>query len=307
MPPRVWLSLVSLLVASALPAQTRTIAERLGYPANAKLLILHADDLAVAHSVNVASFDALDRGLISSASVMVPTPWLIEVGNYAKARPNHDLGLHLTVTSEWETYRWGSVASKDLVPSLHDPDGTFPRETRVVAARAAILEVEREIRAQIDRAIAVGIRPTHVDAHMGTLFSTPQLFATYVKVAREYRLPFLVRRSDLRTGPQSPVTAQDILVDTVITADGNTPRHRWAKFYLDAIANLKPGLSELLVHLGHDGEELQAVMVDHEPFGSAWRQRDYDVVRSAEFKQALKDNNVILVTWRELQKLMPPP
>src|SRR5918992_5811964 len=177
-------SIALLLLASALPAQTRTLAERLGHPAGAKLLILHADDLGVAHSVNAATFDALDRGAISSASVMVPTPWMTEVAAYARAHPNADLGLHLTLTSEWETYRWGSVESKDKVPSLLDSVGTFPSEERRVAATAKPLEVEREIRAQIERALALGIRPTHVDSHMGALFTTPELFATYVKVAR---------------------------------------------------------------------------------------------------------------------------
>src|SRR5687768_1473047 len=100
-----WSSVILLLVASTLPAQRRTVAERLGHPANAKLLILHADDLGVAHSVNVASLDALDRGVISSASVMVPTPWIAEVAAYARAHPNADLGLHLTLNSEWQTYR----------------------------------------------------------------------------------------------------------------------------------------------------------------------------------------------------------
>ena len=307
MQPLLWSSLLSLLVVATLPAQTRTMAERLGYPANAKLLILHADDLAVAHSVNVASLSALDSGAISSGSVMVPTPWLAEVAAYARAHPNADLGLHLTITSEWETYRWGSVESKDKVSSLLDRDGTFPRETSVVATRATVAEVERELRAQIDRAIEVGIRPTHLDSHMGTLFSTPELLATYVKVARAYGLPFLALRGDRRTAPQPPLSIHDVLLDTLIAADVSTPRDQWAKFYLDAIANLKPGLSEMLVHLGHDDAELQAVMVNHEPYGSTWRQRDYDVVRSAEFKQALKVNNVILVTWRELQKLVQQP
>lgn len=307
MQPLLWSSLVSLVFASTLPAQTRTIAERLGHPATAKLLILHADDLAVAHSVNVASLNALDSGAISSASVMVPTPWLTEVAAYARAHPNADLGLHLTITSEWETYRWGSVASQDRVPSLLDRDGTFPRQTQVVATRATIPEVERELRAQIDRAIEVGIRPTHLDSHMGALFSTPELMATYVKVARDYRLPFLALRGDPRTAPQPPLSTQDVLLDTLIAADASTPRDQWAQFYLNAIANLKPGLTEMLVHLGHDDAELRAVMVDHEPYGSTWRQRDYDVVRSAEFKKALKDNNVILVTWRQLQTLVLQP
>jgi predicted glycoside hydrolase/deacetylase ChbG (UPF0249 family) len=135
---RFWSSLATLLFASTaiVHAQTRTIAERLGYPANAKLLILHADDLGVAHSEDSASFDALDKGVISSASIMMPTPWVTEVARYFKAHPDADLGLHLTLTSEWETYRWGPVAPRDSVRSLLDEDGTFPRQVQTVMARA---------------------------------------------------------------------------------------------------------------------------------------------------------------------------
>jgi predicted glycoside hydrolase/deacetylase ChbG (UPF0249 family) len=296
-------SVVSLLFASTLSAQTKTIAERLGHPADSKLLILHADDLGAAHSVDMASFDALDKGAVSSASIMLPTPWITEVAAYARAHPNADLGLHLTLTSEWETYRWGSVESADKVSSLLDSAGTFPNDEKLVAAHAKPLEVEREIRAQINRALALGIRPTHLDSHMGSLFTTPELIATYVKVAHDYRLPFLALKGSPLTAPRAGLTAQDIVLDAVIIADREVPRDQWKEFYLKAIANLKPGLTEIIVHLGHDDTELQAVMVNHEPYGSAWRQRDYDVVTSPEFKKALRDNHVILVTWKELGKL----
>jgi predicted glycoside hydrolase/deacetylase ChbG (UPF0249 family) len=307
MQPLRWSSVVLLLLASTLPAQTRTIAERLGYPAGAKLLILHADDLGFAHSADAASFDALDRGVISSASVMVPTPWITEVAAYARAHPNADLGLHLTLTSEWQTYRWGSVESKDKVPSLLDSTGTFPSDVQPVAARAKPLEVERELRAQIERALALGIRPTHVDSHMGALFTTPELFATYVKVARDYRLPFLALKGDAPAGFRAVLSENDVLLDAVIVAGPDVPRDQWKAFYLNAIANLKPGLTEIIVHLGRDDAELQAVTVNHEPYGSAWRQRDYDVVTSPEFRKALQDHHVILVTWRDLQKVAQQP
>jgi predicted glycoside hydrolase/deacetylase ChbG (UPF0249 family) len=307
MHPLLWTSVVSFLVVSTLPAQTKTIAERLGHPADSKLLIIHADDLAVAHSVDVATFDALEKGAISSASVMVPSPWITEVAAYAKAHPNADLGLHLTLTSEWETYRWGSVAPVDKVQSLLDSAGTFPNDEKLVAARAKVVEVERELRAQVDRALALGIRPTHLDSHMGSLFTTPELIATYVKVARDYRLPFLALRGDPHAAPQPPLTDKDVLLDAVIIAGPEVPRDQWKAFYLKSIANLKPGLTEIIVHLGRDDSELQAVTVNHEPYGSAWRQRDYDVVTSPEFKKALQDNHVILVTWKELQKLAQQP
>ncbi len=294
----------STLVTIPLSAQTKTVAERLGLPRDTKLLILHADDLAVSHSVDIASLDALDKGAVSSASIMVPTPWLTEVATYAKAHPMADLGLHLTLTSEWETYRWGSVESKDKVSSLLDADGTFPRDGKPVGTRAKPAEVERELRAQIEKAMSLGIRPTHLDTHMGTAFTTPELTAIYVKIAREYRLPFLAPRTAPGAAAQPPFTENDVLLDAIIGIGTDVKPENWKQFYLNAIANLKPGLNEIIVHLGHDNAELQAVMVGHDAYGSAWRQRDYEVMNGAEFKQALKDHQVTVVTWRELGTLV---
>ena len=298
-----WSAALMLLFASSLAAQSRSVAERLGYPAETKLLILHADDLGVAHSVNAASFDALDKGAISSASIMIPTPWVGEVAAYARTHPNADLGLHLTLTSEWQTYRWGSVESKDKVQSLLDSTGTFPSETGPVTAKAKSVEAERELRAQVERALALGIHPTHLDSHMGALFTSNDLIATYIKVAHHYRLPFLAIRGNPPGVTTVPLSPNDVVLDNVIVASPDVPRDHWKEFYLNAIANLKPGLTEIIVHLGHDDAELQAVTVNHEPYGSAWRQRDYDVVTSPEFKKALEDNHVVLVRWRDLQTL----
>ena len=299
-------SLATLLLATTVNAQTRTIAERLGHPRDAKLLILHADDLGVAHSENAASFAALDSGGINSASIMMTTPWVTETAEYQKRNPNADFGLHLVLTSEWDTYRWGGVAPNDKTTSLHDPDGTMPRQVRTVATRAKVDEVERELRAQVDRAYAAGLKPTHVDSHMGALFSTPELFATYVKVARSYKLPFLAFIGAMNPAARAALQPGDIFPDTVFDA-GNTPKEQWKQFYLDALKNLKPGLTEILFHLGYDDAELRAVTVNKDAYGSGWRQRDYDVVMSPEWKQALKDNKIVLVTWRDIQKAMYGP
>jgi len=294
-------SIALILVASTLSAQQRNVAQKLGHPANAKLLILHADDLGVAHSVNAASLEALDKGAISSASFMIPTPWISEVAEYARAHPDADLGIHLTVTSEWDTYRWGSVLSKDQVPSLLDSSGTLSRDGSNIAKSPKPAEIEMELRAQLDRARALGIRTTHADSHMGILFTTPDLFAIYMKVARDYRIPFMVPRGDPR------ISSADAAVDTIIQAYPDVTAEKWKQFYLDAIHNLKPGVSEIIVHLGHDDAELKAVMVNHDPWGAAWRQRDYDVVMSPEFKKALKDNNIILVKWKDLYRAAQMP
>jgi len=296
---------IALVLVPSAPAQSKTIAERLGYPRDAKLLILHADDLAVAHSEDAASFDALDKNAITSASVMIPCPWLNEVAAYAKSHPDADLGLHLTLTSEWKTYRWGPVESKDKVPSLLDPSGYLWQDTPLAAGALKADEVEREIRAQIDRAIAMGIQPTHLDSHMGALLSRPDLFAVYVKVAREYKLPFLAF-----IAPSAPIELSSILsknnvvLDSVVIAGPPLQSGDWKAFYANAIRNLKPGITEIIVHLGYDDAELQAVMVDHVDYGAAWRQRDYDVVTSPDFKKLLEDNHVILIKWKDLKKLL---
>jgi predicted glycoside hydrolase/deacetylase ChbG (UPF0249 family) len=285
--------------------QNKTVAERLGYPPAAKLLIIHADDLAVAHSVDAASFDALNKNAVTSASIMVPCPWLTEVASYAKDHPDADLGLHLTLTSEWKVDRWGPVESKDKVTSLLDPSGYLWQETLLAARHLKPEEAEREIRAQIDHAIAVGIHPTHLDSHMGVLFSTPELFSVFVKVAHDYHLPFLaVRVTDERSKLLSLLSDKDIILDSLVMANTTVLPNEWQDFYLKAVKNLKPGLTEMIVHLGHDDAELQAVTVDHSDYGAAWRQRDYEVMISPEFKKVLQENNVILVKWKDLKKLV---
>jgi hypothetical protein len=236
---------------------------------------------------------------------MVPCPWLTEVADYAKAHPDADLGLHLTVTSEWKTYRWGPVASTDKVPSLLDSSGYLWDENAPATQHIKADEAEKEIRAQIEKAMAMGIHPTHVDSHMGEFFERPDLFAVYVKVAREYKLPFLAALT-----PNAPkelvslLSPKDVILDSVLMAFPEIKPAEWKNFYVNTIKNLKPGATELIVHLAHDDAEMQAVTVDHPDYGAAWRQRDYDVITSAEFKKALQDNHIILIHWSDLKKLI---
>ena len=221
--------------------------------------------------------------------------------------PTPTSACHLTLTSEMENLPLGSVASKDEVPqpprSLRD---LWPDTRLNPSALLKADEAEREIRAcQIERAIAAGIHPTHLDSHMGTLFSRPDLFAVYVKVAREYKLPFLAF-----IAPNTPaelsslLSSKDVLINSVIIADPSVHAGDWNAFYANAIKNLKPGVTEIIVHLGHDDAELQAVTIDHADYGSAWRQRDYNVITSPEFKKLLEDNHVILIHWNDLKKLV---
>jgi hypothetical protein len=237
---------------------------------------------------------------------MVPCPWFTEVADFAKSHPDADLGLHLTLTSEWNTYRWGPVAPRDRVASLLDPNGYFYPDNGPVAAHAIPEEAEREIRAQIKRALAMGIHPTHLDTHMGTLAATPQLYSILIKVAHEYHLPYIAVRLPGRQGEEMMklVSPNDIVLDHLVMFPPKTPADQWTQSYVKAIASLKPGLNELIVHLAHDDSEMQAITVDHPDYGAAWRQRDFDAVTSPEFKRALKQNHIILVGWRELDNLV---
>src|SRR5205814_278148 len=202
-------------------SQTKTLVERLGYPRDAKLLIVHADDLGAAHSINSASIKALESGLVSSASIMVPCPWLPEIAAYARAHPEIDFGLHLTLTSEWNLYRWGPVLGTELVPSLLDGNGyLYPLENEA-AAHMDIKEAEAEIRAQIARARALGIQPTHLDSHMGTLYQNQALFETLFRVARENKLLIRVSREWFARAPFLPslLGPDDVVVNGVISIE----------------------------------------------------------------------------------------
>jgi predicted glycoside hydrolase/deacetylase ChbG (UPF0249 family) len=290
-------------------ADVRPLAARLGHPADAKLLIVHADDLAAAHSVNAATFKAMESGLVNSASLMVPCPWLPEVAEYARTHPEADLGLHLTLTSEWKTYRWGGVLSKERAPTLYAPDGYLYPTEDVAARHIDVREAEAEIRAQIARARAFGIRPTHLDSHMRTLYTTRPLFEMFLRVAREERLPVMVSREWFAQAPFLPAALgpDGIVLDRIVSADPSVRPERWAEFYTDVVKNLKPGVTELIVHLAYDDEEMRAVALDHPDWGSAWRQRDFDFVTSETFRRLLKEHNVKLVTWREIGRLLAKP
>jgi predicted glycoside hydrolase/deacetylase ChbG (UPF0249 family) len=290
------------------PSQTatKTLVERLGYPRDAKLLIVHADDLGVAHSVNSASIKALETGLVSSGSIMVPCPWLPEIAAYARAHPDADLGLHLTLTSEWSLYRWGPVLGKERVPSLLDSSGyLYPLEDEA-AAHADVKEVEAEIRAQIARARALGIQPTHLDSHMGTLYQSKALFETLLRVARENKLPFRVSQEWFARAPFMPALLgpDDVVLDRTISIERTVAPEDWSAFYTNEIKNLKPGVTDMIVHLAFADEEMKGITVGHPDWGAEWRQRDFTFVTSDAFRKLLKENNVKLITWREVGKLI---
>jgi len=285
--------------------RVETLQVRLGYPRDAKLLILNADDLAVSHSENVASFTALEHKWITSATVMVPCPWFTEVVAYAKSHPDADLGLHLTLTSEWEGYRWGPVASKSLVRSLIGPDGYFYPDAPTLVKHAQPSEVEIELRAQIDLAKSMGLEPSHLDAHMHALYAAPELFRVFLKVAHDYQLPIRMARNDPFFQPDLALLSPDDLIpDAICSPQADVPPAGWINYYVQLMRDLRPGVTEIFVHLAHDDAESQAITVNHSDWGAAWRQREFDAISSPEFRKALEENHVMLIGWSEIKKLL---
>ena len=284
---------------------SQTIAEKLGYEKNAKLLIVHADDAGLSHSVNTATIKAFEESGISSASIMVPCPWFPEIAAYAKKNPQYDFGLHLTLTAEWKNFQWGGVLSAKEIPSLLDKNGFFYTTSEEVAAKANPKEVEKELMAQVERAMAFGVKPTHLDSHMGSLFSTPELFQVYLKVGAAYDLPVFLPLNAVKGYPQLlPLIDEGLIaVDHFFMMESNRPTNEWTAYYQNIVKNLGPGLNEIIIHLAIDDNEMQAVTIDHPNFGSIWRQNDLNTVLSEDFKSTLKKNNIKLITWKQIMDL----
>jgi hypothetical protein len=294
---------VALVVSGAVWGQSaappKSIAERLGYPANARLLVIHADDFGMSHSVNRAIEQALENHWATSASILVPCPWFPEVARWAKTHPDADLGIHLALTSEWTTLRWGPVSAQPRNSSLLDPDGYLPLTSEWVATHAKIPDVETEAHAQVDKAKAAGIHLTHLDTHMGAIVTTPDLFKAYVGLGQTYKLPLLL---DNRAEAQAPGS---VLLSQLLQMNRGTPKAQWFDAYKKMLAPLPPGSYQLIVHLAYNDDEMQGATADHPDWGAEWRQSDLDLVRSAEFQKFLNEQGFVLVAWRDLAKALP--
>jgi predicted glycoside hydrolase/deacetylase ChbG (UPF0249 family) len=253
-----------------------TLSERLGFAPDDRVAIVHCDDIGMCHAANEGAFEALENGPATCGSIMVPCPWFEEAAARARANPELDLGVHLTLNAEWAHYRWGPVAGRQAVPSLCAPDGGLWRTVGEVAAHAKPDEVAVELRAQIERALDAGIDVTHIDAHMGTAFLAPFL-PIYAELAREFRLAaFVVRphRAQLGHGPQAEAMTEILKTVDRMEADGIPSLDGFDADSLDftegegAVHNagrldgLRPGVSYLICHPARNGAELSAISAD---------------------------------------------
>jgi len=272
-----------------------------------KLLIVHADDAGMCHSVNAATIEALANGSVSSASIMMPCPWVLEMAEWARAHKDMDLGLHLTLTSEWKYYRWRPVAPPDKVKGLLDPEGYMWHNEVETARHATAEEIEIEIRAQIERARQFGIAFTHLDTHMGTVYTRPDYFDVYARLAKEAGVPCMIPRpSEELRARKTPITedmilakekAGHVLIDWLNTGvSGRTPPER-RESYRKFIDSLRPGVTKLIIHLAKDDPEIRSVTGAWEP-----RWGDFLFWTSPDAKEWLAAAGVRLFTYRELAR-----
>jgi hypothetical protein len=291
----------------------RTLAERLGFAADARVAIVHCDDIGMCHAANQGAFEALSHGPATCGSVMVPCPGFAEAAERARALPGLDLGVHLTLNAEWPRYRWGPVAGARAVPSLLDAEGCLPRTTQETLAIAKPEHVAIELRAQIERALAAGIDVTHLDAHMGTALLPP--FGTiYAELARAYRLPVFAVRPDPAALAAAGVPGSGGFFAALAAAltDAGVPildgfdanslhfesgageRHNAAR-----LRGLRPGINYLICHPAQGGEELSEICPDAHA-------RDFErgFYGGAAGRRALEAEGIRTLGMRALRDLM---
>jgi hypothetical protein len=283
--------------------------QRLGYGPNDRVVIFHADDIGMCHATLPAIEQLFAAGLLSSCAVMVPCPWFPSVAAFAKQHPDADIGVHATTTCEWEVYRWGPLTTRDPATGLLDDEGCFPRTT-LQAMQADPQAVAAEIRAQVERALAVGIPITHLDSHMGSVFS-PLFLPGYVAAAEAAGVPAFMPR-----WREEHLLARSITVEAAEQMAAFQHQHEqrgqpvvdWIGFMpLDShadrievakaqIAALPPGLTHFILHPAVDTPELRAICAD-------WRARvaDYEAFTSRELRDFVRDQGIHVVGYRNLK------
>jgi chitin disaccharide deacetylase len=288
-------------------AQEKSLAEMLGYPRDSKLLIIHADDMGLAHSVNTATLKAFESGSITSGSIMVPCPWTLEICDYIREHPGLDAGVHLTLTAEWDNFKWDGVTPSDQIESLLDEKGYFYPSVEEFGKNAIPAEAIKEMSAQVEKLISMGVKPSHIDTHMGSVLAKPELILAYLQLSDKYKLPVLFPRAYTTWLPpelKDIYSKKIFLLDNLFMIDPQMIQGKWFDGYKKGIESMKPGLNQMIVHVAIDNDEMKAIAEGHDDYGSAWRQNDLDLVQSKEFRDLLKTNNIILISWGQIRDLM---
>jgi len=268
-------------------------------------VIIHADDAGMSHSVNRATIDAMEKGIVTSASILVPCPWFPEFAKYAKEHPEKDFGVHLTLNSEWTYYRWGPAADPSKVPSLVDEQGYLWDNVQQVAENVKVEEAEIELRAQIDRAIKFGVPLSHLDTHMGAVLSRPDLAKLYVKLGLEYKLPVLfVRPTETNDiAKRYPDAAKMVpllesqglpMLDELHQFYDDGPYDKRKDVYLNALRKLPTGVTQIIIHCGYNDSELQHITSSHNI-----RDTDRAIFMDKTVIDEVKKLGIELTTWKK--------
>ncbi len=298
----------------------------LGYPANAKVIIMNVDDVGMSFDSNQGAIEAMEKGVANSCSIMMICPWVPQYINFLKEHPLTDAGLHLTLTSEWENYRWEPLMGKTITPGLVDKEGNLWSSVQEVVKNASAEEVGKEIAAQIDRSRTMGWEPTHLDSHMGTLFASPEFIQQYVKAGIENKIPVMFpgghalliqkqmgfnheRVEQLRAVGKTLWNAGLPVLDDLynesyewkITDEIKSSTKKLQDFktqkYIEAIQSLKPGITMIIMHCTNPTEVFKYIS-DSGPT----RQGDLLAMQDPRLKDYIKKNGIIFTTWRELKE-----
>ncbi|MEX6687672.1 polysaccharide deacetylase family protein [Danxiaibacter flavus] len=303
-----------------------TYAEKLGFPKGAKVLILHVDDAGMSFDSNEGAITAMTKGVANSCSVMMPCPWVPAFVAFLNANPQIDAGLHLTLNAEWKNYRWVPLAGKTNVPGLTDTEGNLWKGVGDVVQHASADEVYKEIKAQLDRAITMGMKPTHLDSHMGTLFASPEFLKQYIRLGIENQIPVM-----FPAGKATLIQAQQKFSDQQMNQFRQVGKNLWdaglpvlddlhnesygwtipddvknddkklqaykTQKYIEGLKSLQPGVTMMIMHCTATTEVFKEIS-DSGPV----RRGDMLAMIDPALKKALQDEHIILTTWRELKE-----
>ena len=289
--------------------------KKLGFSRDDRVVIIHTDDIGMCQASVDAFADLWEFGLISSGALMVPCPWFQEAAEFAKANPNVDLGVHLTLTSEYETYRWGPISTRDPESGLMDKDGYFHQLSEGVWENADPEAAFLELDAQISKAISAGINLTHIDTHMGSV-AHPKLMQGYIQLATKYGLPAMVPRMSgeelIESQGVDEATAKMItnlinsleemeipLVDRLSSLQLEDPTDRFGQAK-HALQSLKPGITHFIIHPAKDTPELRHI-------ANSWdcRSADFTTFMREDLRDFIKNEGIQIIGYKALKDLMP--
>lgn len=290
------------------------LLKRLGFTPKDRVAIIHTDDIGMCQASAAAFVDLNKAGIVSSGAVMVPCPWFLQAALYARQHPNADLGVHLTLTSEWATYRWGPVSTRDLDTGLLDDEGYFPHRAHEIQDSGEPVHVQIELEAQIKAALRAGMRPTHIDTHMGSVAHV-KFMSGYIELAWTYHMPPMIPRLDeagyqaLGMEPEAATMAYRMigeqeenglpLLDWIVGMPLDSPENRLERTK-QALAELKPGITHFIIHPALDTPELRAITPDW-----ACRAADYQNFLNDEMRSAIRALGIQVIGYRAIQDIMP--